>query len=62
MGGKGGDFEGVRGEDDAGNTARDGGCRTSLGVDPMNLFGEVVAGVEGTNGSFVNVDGADESV
>jgi hypothetical protein len=62
VGGKGGDFEDSRGDNDAGNTARAGGCRTSLGVDPTNLFGEVVAGLEGTNGSFVNVDGVEESV
>ncbi len=62
MGGERGDFEGSRGEDDARNTSRDGGCGTSLGVDTTNLFGEVVAGVEGMNGLFVNVDGADESV
>jgi hypothetical protein len=62
VGGKEGDFEGFRGEDGSGNTAHDGGRGTRLGVDPTNLFGEVVAGVEGTNGSFVNVDGADESV
>jgi hypothetical protein len=62
VGGKGGDFVGGRGEDDAGNTARGGGLGTSLGVDPMNLFGQVVAGVDGLNGLIVNVDGADVSV
>ncbi len=51
-----------RGEDDAGNTARGGGLGTSLGVDLTNLFGQVVAGVDGLNGSIVNVDGADVSV
>ncbi len=38
VGGKGGDFVGDRGEDDAGNTTRCGGLGTSLGVDPTNLF------------------------
>jgi hypothetical protein len=56
------DFVGGRGEDDAGNSARGGGLGTSLGVDPMNLFGQVVAGVDGLNGLVVNVDGADVSV
>jgi hypothetical protein len=38
VGGKGGDFVGGRGEDDAGNSARGGGLGTSLGIDPTNLF------------------------
>ncbi len=62
VGGKGGDLVGSRGEDDARNTARGGGLGTSLGVDPTNLFGQVVAGRDGLNGSVVNVDGADVSV
>jgi hypothetical protein len=48
--GKGGDFVGGRVEDDAGNTSRGGGLGTSLGVDTTNLFGQVVAGVDGLNG------------
>ncbi len=61
--GKGGDFVGRRGEDDAGNTARGGGLETTLGLlDPMNLFGQVVADMDGLNGLIVNVDGADVSV
>jgi hypothetical protein len=59
--GKGFDFKGGTGEDYAGDTARDGERGTSLGVDPTNLFGGVVAGVEGTNGPFVTVDGPDGS-
>jgi hypothetical protein len=55
--GKGGDFEGGRGVDDARNTARDCGRRTSLGVDPTNLFNEEVAGVEGTNGRLLMLMG-----
>ncbi len=55
-------FVGSRGEDDSGNTTRGGGLGTSLGVDPTNLFGQVVAGVDGLNGSIVNVDGVDVSV
>jgi hypothetical protein len=62
VGGKGGDSVGGRGEDDAGNSTRGGGLGTSLGVDPTNLFGQVVAGVDGLNGLVVNVDGADVSV
>jgi hypothetical protein len=62
VGGEGGDFVGGRGEDDAGNTARGGGLGTSLGVDPTNLFGQVVAGVDGLNDLIVNVDRADVSV
>ncbi len=53
---------GDRGENDAKNTARGGGLGTSLGVDPTNLFGQVVAGVDDLNGLIVNVDGADVSV
>ena len=37
--GKGGDFVGGMGEDDARNTARGGGLAPSLEVDPTNLFG-----------------------
>ncbi len=62
VGGKGGDFVGGRGEDDAGNSTHGGGLGTSFGVDPMNLFGQVVAGVDGLNSLVVNVDGADVSV
>jgi hypothetical protein len=62
VGGKGGDFVVSRGEDDAGNTARGGGLGTSLGVDPTNHFGQVVAGVDGLNGLVVNVDEADVSI
>ncbi len=62
VGGKGDDFDNSGGEDDTGTTAHGGGGRTSLGVDPTKLFGEVVAGVEGMNGSFVDVDRADKSV
>ncbi len=62
VGDKGGDFVGGRGEDDAGNSTRGGGFGTSLGVDPTNLFGQVVAGVDGLNGLVVNVDGVDVSV
>jgi hypothetical protein len=51
----------AQGGDYAGDTACDGGHRTSLGVDPTNLFGGVVAGVEGTDGLFATVDGPDES-
>ncbi len=62
VGGEGGDFVSGRGEDDAGNTARGGGLGTSLGMDPTNLFGQMVAGVDGLNDSIVNVDGADVSI
>jgi hypothetical protein len=62
VGGKGGDFVGGRGEDVAGNTAHGGGLGSSLGVDPTNLFGQVVAGVDGLNGSIANVDGMDVSI
>ncbi len=62
MGGEGCDFVGGRGEDVAGNTARGGQLGTSLGVEPTNLFGQVVAGVDGLKGSIGNVDGTDVSV
>jgi hypothetical protein len=62
VGGKGGDFLGGRGEDVAVNTTRGGKLGTSLGVVPTNLFPQVVAGVDGLNGSVVNVDGADDFV
>ncbi len=62
VGGEGGDFMGGRGEDVTGNTAREGGIETSLGVVPTNLFPQVVAGVDGLNGLVVNVDRADVSV
>jgi len=51
-----------RGEDDARNTARGGGLGTSLGVDPTNLFDQVVAGVDGLNGWIVDNDGVDVSI
>jgi hypothetical protein len=62
VGGKGGDFVSGRGEDDTGNTGCGGKLGTSLGVDPSNLFGQVVAGVDGLNGLIFNVDEADLSV
>jgi hypothetical protein len=62
VGGNRGDFVGGRGEDVAGNTARGGGLGTSLGVDPANLFGQVVADLDGLNGLIANVDGVDVSV
>jgi hypothetical protein len=62
VGAEGGDFMGGRGEDVAGNTASGGGLGTSLGVVPTNIFGQVVAGVDGLNGSIANVDGTDVSI
>ncbi len=59
VGSKGGDFTGGRGEDNARNTACGDGLGTSLEVDPTNLFGQVVTGVDGLNVSIVNVDGVD---
>ncbi len=41
--------------DDASNIGGDSGGGKSLGVDPTNLFGDVVADFKGTNGSFVDV-------
>ncbi len=61
MEGKGGNSEDGGEEDNTGNIGRDCRGRTSLRVDLPNLFGDVVTDVKGTNGSFVDVDGVDES-